>query len=281
MLKALKTPLGEHISKVNTPPDELKCRSDCSQAARTIYPDLDTVYAVQFADHSTILSPCSEAINFVVLGPTGSGKSSLINTIFNKKVANVKASPLSVTKHMDIYSGSFWSPCDSSTRNLNVIDSVGFCDSVMPPGEVVDIVKGFIKANVMHLHKVIIVCSNRIEAEQARAITTFMKWLKYQDHMPNFVFIYNKAEHMDDAERDVAVSEMCGLIGAKANFAVHVRRVDLADDVRITYSVAVGFPPRAPLMQVYGDLMALYNALFLFRNDHEKLTVDASACSIL
>jgi len=105
MFNALKTPLGKHISKVSTPPDELKRRSDYSQAASRIYPDLNISYAVQFAGHSTILTPCSEAVNFVVLGPTGAGKSSIINTIFNKNVANVKASPLSVTKNMDIYFG--------------------------------------------------------------------------------------------------------------------------------------------------------------------------------
>mmetsp|Transcript_114314 Transcript_114314/g.369611 ORF Transcript_114314/g.369611 Transcript_114314/m.369611 type:complete len:134 (-) Transcript_114314:490-891(-) len=133
----------------------------------------------------------------------------------------------------------------------------------------------------MHLHKVIIVCSNRIEADQAKAITSFMTWFKYQDHRPNFVFIYNKAEHMDDAERDEAVSDMCGLIGADSNFTVMVRCADAADLVRVSYSLAVGFPPRAPLMQVHGDLKALYHALFLFPDDHEQLTVNTSACSNL
>mmetsp|Transcript_50174 Transcript_50174/g.144272 ORF Transcript_50174/g.144272 Transcript_50174/m.144272 type:complete len:429 (-) Transcript_50174:44-1330(-) len=279
---AVRPSLDRHHSKVNTPPDELQVKCDLLFPAATIYPEFKNSLSVEFIRRTSTLNPHPKAVNMVILGPTGSGKSSIVNMLFNKKVALVKASPKSVTKHMDIYTGRYRpSTQETSTVPLNVIDSVGFCDSEIDPQQVVDIVKEFIKANVMNLHKVIIVCSNRIEAAQAQAIKSFMTWLKYDRHQPNFVFLYNKAETLDDAEREEAVSQMCDLLGVNYGFNAVWLAPGSSEQTSIRYALPVGFPPRAPLAQVEADLELLHRAVFLFRSDTQCLRVDATECAIL
>merc|ERR1712113_951634 len=72
--------------------------------------------------------------------------------------------------------------------------------------------------------KVIIVCSGRIESEQAVAIKNIMSWLGYSTHKSEFVFLYNKVESLEECERVECLGEMLGMIGADARQSVSVPR---------------------------------------------------------
>jgi len=279
LLKALAKELGDKARLVNTPPGELVEPHRQAGASLPMYRDLRSRFHVQYAGKRQTLHDNSGA-TVVVLGPTGAGKSSIVNMLFNRRVALVKASPLSVTRHMDVYCGSYFDIGLNETVPLNVVDSIGFCDSVIPPQEVLQMVKGYIKANMWVIAKVVIVCASRIEREQCDAIRNFMRWLKYDSHKAEFVFVYNKADHLDEVERAEAVRDMCTLLDADPTYSVAYPIG--ADEFRLVkYAIAVGFPPRAPLLQVQSDIDALYDAIFVHREDGKGIQVSERSCAIL
>lgn len=282
----IKHMMQRNQAMVNTPPSDIKpmASEGSSGEVRTVYPDWNSPYAPSFSRPLQTLSGVDEhARVIVVLGPTGAGKSTLVNLLFNRRICTAKTSPMSVTKHMDILSGSVEVPNSRGLtihRSVRVIDTIGFCDSVIPPDEVVAIVKSFVKSNVQFVDKVVIVCSGRLESTHAVAIQDFMKWLKYKKHQQNFVFIYNKAEDLTEGDKTEAIGTMCDLLGADPAYSrIHPTGDGSCDE--FTYAFATGFPPRAPLSEVQPDLTQLHNAVLGFRADEKRMRVDESWCSIL
>mmetsp|Transcript_75868 Transcript_75868/g.234881 ORF Transcript_75868/g.234881 Transcript_75868/m.234881 type:complete len:436 (-) Transcript_75868:196-1503(-) len=285
--KILEEAVQGHESLVNALPQELQPQ-DAPLSSAPLYPAWVPPIPVSFSNKVHVIEPGERAdndVNIVVLGPTGAGKSSIINCIFNQRVAKVKASALSVTRQMDVYSGNFYHPVFKTHHKLNVIDSVGFCDSVIPPHEVLQIVKEYIKVSILFLSKVIIVCAGRIEAEQAAAIKNLLKWLGYAQHKPDFVFIYNKAETLECSEKTECLGEMGDLLNVDVTYGVYLPVPGSNDQREIKLGLAAGFPPRAPYHEVEDDLRALHDAVLRFRNDQKQIKVslqeDKSSCSIL
>ena len=68
----------------------------------------------------------TEDFNVVILGPTGSGKSNLINQLFNRKCSVTMASVDSVTKNILFYQGYLpRTPGAPEGRKINIVDTVG------------------------------------------------------------------------------------------------------------------------------------------------------------
>ena len=109
--------------------------------------------------------------NILFLGPTGAGKSNLINMMFNQKVVESAASAVSITRHLAFIQGTCTYLRDSTTekQELTVIDTIGFCDSIYSPEQILSLIKSGLQTNLVHLDKVVVVCSGRIEATQAKA----------------------------------------------------------------------------------------------------------------
>lgn len=91
-----------------------------------------------------------DAFNIVFIGPTGCGKSSLINRCFNTKVSKSTGLPESVTRDIMFFIGSALlarAPSDLmpdwhlETRKVNIVDTIGLCDSTLPN----DVVQKMIK----------------------------------------------------------------------------------------------------------------------------------------
>lgn len=279
MFRELKNWLGDKALLVNALPAELILKEMPAFIQVPIYRELQSSLLAEYEGVRFKVLPNDAEMNIVVLGPTGAGKSSIINVLFNRKVAKVKRGPQSVTRHMHIYTGFL--TCGATRKRLNVMDTVGFCDSVIPPGQVVKLVKGFIKANMMYLDKVVVVCAGRLPREQSDAIKKFMCWLQYSKHQQEFVFLYNQAEELNHTERVEAVGEMCGLLGVDPHYSRTVR-IPNSDDVRvIPLAFATGFPPREPYSQVRADVQALYDAVLIARSDGSRLLVRESDCALL
>ena len=124
----------------------------------------------------------------------------------NRTVNKATASVHSVTRELQYIQGKHRKVMEdgtSSVRRTNIIDTIGFCDSVFTPKQVLEVIKSSVKVNLCHVDKVVIVCSGRIETHHVQAVRQFMKWLQYKNHRNQFIFIYNKADHCDSEEQKV------------------------------------------------------------------------------
>lgn len=93
----------EHRALRNLMPTEL--RVDTVADGGPVYAGLTP--RVKYANTPGLLDlNDSEAYNVVVFGPTGAGKSTLINVILNQNVAEANDDPDSVTKNMTFYTES-------------------------------------------------------------------------------------------------------------------------------------------------------------------------------
>jgi GTP-binding protein EngB required for normal cell division len=293
--KALKTGMSSaNVAKVNSPPIELTDATDgCAEAQSAselapIYPEWKSFTEIRFKRPIKVLGrDDAEAKNIVFLGPSGAGKSRLINLLHNGVICKSAASAHSVTRHMAIHESSYlwisskhYQQARRNRRAIHFIDSIGFCDSVLPPSEVLNLVKSYIKANVVFVDKVVFVCDGRIGAEQAAAMKNFMAWLKYKDNKQSFVFVYNKVENHSEDERLRCISQMCEILGVDSSFTTYVEDESGANHL-VEYAIATGFPPGAPLSAVVKDLDALEKSVMTFRKDTKRIPVDESFCSIL
>ena len=89
-----------------------------------IYPELEP-HKLQFKKHVTTLSGNdNNSYNIVIIGPTGSGKSSTINQIFNKRVCPTNSGPDSVTKELQFYQGDLKTSATNFDK-ITIIDTIG------------------------------------------------------------------------------------------------------------------------------------------------------------
>mmetsp|Transcript_86848 Transcript_86848/g.202148 ORF Transcript_86848/g.202148 Transcript_86848/m.202148 type:complete len:437 (+) Transcript_86848:37-1347(+) len=279
---AMKTPMPE----INTPPEEMKKK----HLVKKLYPQ--PVEYVKYKATKTVLS-ADEAnngsYNVVLLGPTGSGKSSLINLLYNRTVCPAAASPTSVTRHMRITQGT--ANIMGKETLCNIIDSIGFCDSELSPTEVMATIKQHLKLTFLEVDRVVMVCSGRLEAMQQSAMKQIMEWLKYSKNQNygNFAIIYNKADNLSEAEREEYLAQICTLLGAKSS---HVTTKALLPSSRLKgltanptnvmpLQIAVGFPPAAEYPAIMDDHHLLLDVIF--HPFAQRLTIEPNdtACMIL
>ena len=182
---------------------------------------------------------------------------------------------------------------------MNVIDSIGFCDSEIEPEDVQDLVQQYLghrfKDTKVHIDHVVIVCSGRIEHHHTDELQKIMEWLKYDEHKKNFTFVYNKADQArTEAEKAHGVHTLARSLGVSP-VQVHYHpsfwraSADPADPATFyrtneggTNVLHTGFPPSATSIE---DVRTVYNKfvddVFDIRTRGEYLDIDESWCSIM
>jgi hypothetical protein len=107
-------------------PDELK---PDEMSREPLYPGAPTnANTIRFRKTEDALTKSDgKAYTVVVLGPTGCGKSHLINNAFNRNVCEAAASAHSVNREVKFYQGEYsWANIEGAyVRSVNIIDTIG------------------------------------------------------------------------------------------------------------------------------------------------------------
>jgi GTP-binding protein EngB required for normal cell division len=158
------------------------------------------------------------AYNIIVVGPTGAGKSTLINLLFNRTVCKIEkdnSNIASVTREACVVSGVH--SCDDGEVPVNIIDTMGLCDTFLEDEEAINnLFKDFLPEH-SKIDKVVFVTSGLISPKQKEALCTILDRFQYprnitvkdvKEKKDNFVFLYNKSETLSDAEKLTALQDM-------------------------------------------------------------------------
>ena len=206
-------------------------------------------------------------INIVLVGATGCGKSHLLNVLFNCDVSASSSSTRSVTADIHFFRGRLnfdhpvvqkylaplystgFTPNVFKDKLVNIIDTVGFCDTKRDPMEVMNLIKSKLENNMVHVHKVIVVTAagQRTQKDHIKPIKEVMKWLDYENHKKNFVFVYNKCDGLSRDERERNQMHVLEDIGASKIPDTYMPDPDAKEGSKkmiVSSAVAVGFPPR-------------------------------------
>ena len=162
---------------------------------------------IEFIERKDYLTPEETKPHTVVfVGPTGKGKSSMVNLLFNRAVADVSSSAISATRTCKIYQGKYSLPYtgldntsdDGQVSTVNVVDTIGFSDTRLDDKQVREIIESTIQGQEISIDRIVVVCADRIEAKHRDEIKKMLEWLNYKEHKQNFIFLYNKSDNLDD-----------------------------------------------------------------------------------
>jgi hypothetical protein len=179
---------------------------------------------------------------------------------------------------MTVYEGS--ANHNGRVFPVNIIDTMGFCDSTFSEQEVVMLLKHFLKVQMTHIDKVVVVVSGRIEQAHVRSIRQILDWLDFQNHPFNFVFVYNKADQC----RNLATIErnISAMIGQLETGGKKMGLKSSSGTRTLDYNMALGIPPGAPWEESKEKMAKLARAVFVTgTRNKQRIPVDpAKGCAI-
>ena len=245
-------------------------------------------------------------INIVLVGPTGCGKSHLLNVLFNSDVSASSSSSRSVTADILFFQGTLNKAHPLVTKygvplrdrdadhllsplhRFNLIDTIGFCDTKKDPTEVINLIKSKLNNAGISLHKILVVTAagQRTQKDHIEPINSVMKWLDYAKNKRNFVFVYNKCDGLkrDERERNQAeVLEDLGVSREESNESQVIHDPDASETKKmlISSAIAVGFPPSHKSMEKDAEKSLRLLALaILYWKKHDSKPVPLSAPSV-
>jgi GTPase SAR1 family protein len=228
------------IRLVNTPPSDIRTQIFSGNAG-VVYDFLMPYYKATGFDY--YLDAEEDAYNLLIIGPTGVGKSHLINVIFNSPICESRLSHLSVTPEVffirgegQIISHRFNGKTSTDTvvrqRKVVVTDTIGICDTRFTNEQIFNLIQGRVSRNFKTIHGVIIVITtDRIIPIVQDHVKKVMEWLDYEKNHELFLFVFTKSENTNEAQQQYLRKQAIDTLGLKN-----------ANDETLNKVVYVGFP---------------------------------------
>ncbi|KAI9343775.1 hypothetical protein DFJ73DRAFT_841354 [Zopfochytrium polystomum] len=186
------------------------------------------------------IKPTTKVILF--LGPTGAGKSRIINLLLGFPAAESKTSAVSVTRTVNFY----YAVLNGDTiKNMDYcfIDTVGLCDSVLTDNDVLGIVKFRLRNTIAAVDRVVFVINQRLEKPQIDAISSYVAWLHLKKYRDCVDFIMTRCEGMKPETKAALVESLESVsIYKDLKYAREVTVFGGGEKVAVSNICTVGFP---------------------------------------
>ena len=238
-----------------------------------------------------------ECFNVVVLGPTGGGKSRLINMLCNLDVVESKGGSESVTKRMRIIHG-IGGVAGGVQMKINILDTIGFCDTLLPEKELDAVLQHYIRTNMALIDKVVLVCEGRLLPLQKASMSRYLEWLGgyTKRNFGNVVLVYTKTDDLDEATKVSSLVNIWSELDLGSPWLMEYEMnsggllpsewmrgaadAELHQVNTMKRACCAGFRPGKDYEDLEDDLHAIVNAIFL--QPLHRIQVDRhSGCQIL
>jgi len=185
---------------INCNPDTLRFDIDGGKVYKNIEPIFEYTGIDYFIDDT------QKTYNILVIGPKGSGKSKLINVLFNKNIYESGVNLNSVKNEIYFTRGKTmitnFETKKTEKKDVIVIDTIGICDTYWEEEKEISFIKERISRNMRIIHCVLIIIrAGRISKETKTNILNIMKWLDYKKNFLNFKIIITHCEDLNEKQR--------------------------------------------------------------------------------
>ena len=270
--------LGNQVVLVNTFPSNIRTNVfDHNRKSKELY---DFTHDHLCASNLTYYLDSNEnTYNILFIGPTGAGKSHLINVFFNQKICESNCSTQSVTR--EIYfirgRGKVYNVNENQSimQDIIVTDTIGLCDTEWDATAIITMIKNRVCSNIKFLDLVFVVIkAGRLPEVHIDNINKVLEWLKFKkmstrNENARFVFVITNSEVLNEVQRNELSKEI------KLKF-------EMGPNDYITYT---GFPPQENLNELTRQrLIDSWNSLKKIPNNvnnNNTKKIDLNPCWIL
>jgi GTPase SAR1 family protein len=256
IMKRIKSYLLKDQKKlVNSSPSTIRPHIfNSAQGKKKIYSFLNDHFDVTGFDY--YLDSAEDTYNILVVGPTGAGKSHLINLFFNEEICKSEVNLRSVTREIYFVRGRGIvydiNKKDFVTKDIVVADTIGLCDTEWDDAQIINMIKGRINSNYRYIDAVYIVFrADRLIKQYVDNIKKILTWLNYNNtpttkttKNTRFWFIGTFADYLTN-EKKKELSKQ-----AKEIFCLEKNtRREFIDDSSLQFEslIFTGFPPEEAL----------------------------------